>query len=123
SQMRLDNAPGEWSPGAFGQNDKRTFPRHARGELVPSDARTVSSGAENDFELKIENLKIVSQFKETGDASDDLPNTVGLKVEFTNISDADVWIYSPALTRSEQAQNRVPSLRALPEYYRYIPRT
>lgn len=123
SQMRLDNAPGEWSPAEFGQNDKRTFPKHARGELVPSDPRTADSGAENDFELKIENLKIVSQFKEAGDASNNLPNTVGLKVEFTNTSDADVWIYSPTLTRSAQAQNRVPALRALPDYYRYIPRT
>ncbi len=31
-QMRLDNAPGEWSPTDFGQNDKRTFPKHARGD-------------------------------------------------------------------------------------------
>jgi len=123
SQMRLDNATGTWSPADFGQNDKRTFPRHARGELTPADARTADSGTQNDFELKIENLKIVSEFKETGDASDDLPNTIGLKVEFTNTSDADVWIYSPTLTRSAQAQNRVPALRALPDYYRYIPRT
>lgn len=122
-QMRLDNAPGEWSPGTFGQSDKRTFPKHGRGELVPSAPADASSGTANDFELKIENDVIVDQFKEDPNHSDDLPNTIGLKIEFTNTSDHDVWVYSPCLSKSTLAQNHLPDLRALPDYYRSIPRT
>lgn len=122
-QMRLDNAPGEWSPADFGQNDKRTFPKHARGELVPSAPATATSGTANEFELKIENNVIVSQFKEDANSSDALPNTIGIKVEFTNTSDSDIWIYAPTLSKSTFAQNHLSNLRALPEYYRSIPRT
>jgi len=122
-QMRLDNATGEWSPADFGQADKRTFPKHARGELVPSAPASAVSGAINDFELKIENDVIADQFKEDANHSDDLPNTIGIQVEFTNTSDSDVWIYAPCLSKSTLAQNHLPNLRALPDYYRSIPRT
>jgi len=122
-QMRLDNAAGEWTPANFGMADKRTFPKHARGELVPSAPASAASGAENDFELKIHNDVIADQFKEDPNHSDDLPNTIGLKIEFTNTSDQDIWIYAPCLSQSTLAQNHLPDLRALPDYYRSIPRT
>lgn len=122
-QMRLDNAPGEWSPAKFEQTDKRTFPKHGRGELVPAAPASATSGAANDFELKIENDVIADRFKEDANHSDDLPNTIGLKIEFTNTSDQDIWIYAPCLSKSTSAQNHLPELRALPDYYRYIPRT
>ena len=122
-QMRLDNAPGEWSPADFGQADKRTFPKHARGQLVPSAPASAISGAANDFELKIENDVIVDKFKEDPNHSDDLPNTIGIQVQFTNTSDQDIWIYAPCLSKSTLAQNHLTDLRTLPDYYRYIPRT
>jgi len=122
-QMRLDNASGQWSPADFGQSDKRTFPKHARGELVAAAPANATSGEANDFELKIENNVIATQFKEDAEHSDDLPNTIGLKIEFTNTSDQDIWIYAPCLSKSTLAQNHLPALRALPDYYRYIPRT
>src|SRR5690606_29911055 len=111
------NASGEWSPADFGQTDKRTFPKHARGELVPSAPASAVSSAENDFEVKIENSVIAAQFTEDPAHSNDQPNTIGLKVEFTNTSDEDVWIYAPCLSKSTLAQNHLPTLRDLPDYY------
>ena len=32
--MKLDSEDGTWSPVDFGSTDKRTFPKHSRGELV-----------------------------------------------------------------------------------------
>jgi hypothetical protein len=121
-QMRADSESGEWSPKDFGQNDARTFPKMARGELIPAAPQSVVSGTENDFEIKIENIKIVSNGKENPKDGAAI-NTVGLQIEFTNTSDADVWIYSPCLTRSTPALNRLPASRELPAYYRYLPRT
>jgi hypothetical protein len=123
SQMRTDSEGGEWSPKDFGQSDVRAFPKMARGELIPSATQNAVSSAENDFEIKIENIKIVSSAKENPNDGSNATNTVGLKIEFTNTSDADVWVYSPCLTRSTPAVNRVPAARALPDYYRYLPRT
>jgi hypothetical protein len=123
SQMRTDSEAGEWSPKDFGQADARTFPKMARGELIPSVPQSAVSGTENDFEIKIENIKIVSNGKDNPKDGSDAINTVGLQIEFTNTSDADIWIYSPCLSRSTPALNRLPAARALPDYYRYLPRT
>ena len=122
-QMRTDSESGEWSPKDFGQTDVRTFPKMARGELVPSAMQNAVSGNENDFEIQIENIVITSRAKENPKDGSDATNTIGLKIEFTNTSDADVWIYSPCLSRSTPATNRLPAARALPDYYRYLPRT
>jgi hypothetical protein len=122
--MRLDSASGEWSPAQYGQRDTRTFPRHARGELVKGTTSTAASGAENDFEVRIENTEITGAFTESPDRSTDQPNTIGLLVEFVNRSrDQDVWIYAPCLCRGPAALSRLPEGRALPALYRGIPRT
>jgi hypothetical protein len=122
--MRLDSAAGEWSPADYGQADKRRFPRHSRGELVRGPSYSARSGPAGDFEVRVENAEIVGAFTEDPDHSTDQPNTIGLEVEFVNRSkSADVWIYSPCLSRSPTALNRLPPSRALPVLYRGIPRT
>ena len=122
--MRLDSASGEWSPAEFKLADKRVFPKHSRGELVRGPSYVAKSGAENDFEVKIENAEVVGAFTESPDKSTDQPNTIGLVIEFVNLSaDKDVWIYSPCLCKGAVALNRLPEARALPTYYRSIPRT
>lgn len=123
AQMQLDNATGSWSPKDIGQADARTFPKHARGELVRVEVAGGTSGAGNEFELKIEKALISGAFKEEPKQSDDLANTIGVQVEFTNTSDQEVWIYAPCLTKGDAARNRLPALRSLPDHYRYIPKT
>lgn len=121
--MRLDSASGEWSPASFGQDDKRTFPKHSRGELIRGTSYVATSGAANDFELVIENKEIVGAFTESPDKPSDQPNTIGLEVEFINVGQNDVWIYSPCLYKGTTALNHLPVLRSLPTYYRGLPRT
>ena len=122
--MRLDSATGDWSPADFGQADKRRFPRHSRGELVRGPSYTARSAAASDFEMKIENAEITGGFTEDADHSTDQLNTIGVQVEFINRSpNADVWIYSPCLSRSATALNQLPATRPLPTLYRGIPRT
>lgn len=122
-QMQLDDAAGEWTPAKFGQKDSRTFPRHARGELVRVEIGDSVSGQAPDFELKIENARITGAIIDDPAAAGARANTLGIQVEFSNASDADVWIYSPCLTRGPVAKNRLPDQRALPDHYRHVPRT
>lgn len=122
--MRVDSASGEWSPEDYGQIDKRKFPKHARGELIRDPTYSMKSGQAGDFEVKIENTEIIGAFTESREKSTDQPNTIGVMVEFVNISqDQDVWIYSPCLTRGAKALNRLPVARSLPTAYRHIPKT
>ncbi len=122
-QMQLDDAPGEWAPREFGQKDARSFPRHARGELVRVELGGSGSGDGTDFELKIENARITGALIDDPAQPSERANTLGIQVEFTNTSETDVWIYSPCLTRGPVAQNRRPDQRPLPDYYRHLPRT
>jgi hypothetical protein len=109
--MQLDDAPGEWSPVKFGQKDARTFPRHARGELVRVPVSSRDSEAASDFELKLAGVPLTGGL------------TLGVQVEFTNVSDDDAWIYAPCLSEGAEAQSRLPAQRALPDYYAHLPRT
>ncbi|NUP98474.1 MAG: hypothetical protein HUU35_01330 [Armatimonadetes bacterium] len=121
--LRLDSATGTWSPGEFGLEDKRTFPRHSRGELVASVGGQANSGTGVDFETKVEGVTIVGAFTEGPDAATDQPNTIALMIELANASDQVVSVYSPCLVRGGSALNRLPAARSLPEYYRGLPRT
>ncbi len=121
--MRLDSENGEWSPKDFGLADARTFPKHSRGELTAAPSFTQASGAEHDFELKVENAVIPFGFTESGTKSTAQPNVIGIIVEFTNTSKEDVWLYSPCLTRGPKALNHLPEGRTKPAFYRSLPRT
>ena len=116
---RIDSQSGNWTP----KSDGRTFPKHARGELIRDPTYAARSGAKNDFDVALENREIVGAFTESPDASTDQPNTIGLEVEFVNRSTSDVWIYGPCLCRGAQAQSRLSAARPVPTYYRGIPRT
>jgi len=121
--MRLDSEEGTWSPKDYELTDARTFPKHSRGELIAEPSFTNDSGEAPDFELTVEKAIIPFGFTESGTTSTRQPNVIGLTVEFTNTGKEDVWIYAPCLARGDKALNRLPESRAMPEYYRGIPRT
>jgi len=124
--LKLDSEDGEWTPAELGMSDKRTFPRHARGELIVAETYETGATQTGAVELKIENAEIIGRF-EPGDKnksrSEDV-NTIALRVEFTNTSPQEtVWVCLPTLCRSETARARLPSAREMVPYYRHIPRT
>ncbi|MBI3944863.1 MAG: SGNH/GDSL hydrolase family protein [Armatimonadetes bacterium] len=126
--VQVDGAPGEWRPADFGQQDQRTFAKVARGELTPALGASALSADAEDFELIVENVEVAGALVQTpgsGDGPPEVlgPGTIGVAVEFTNVSESDVWIYSPCLSRSPKALNRLPEGRPLPALYRHLPRT
>ncbi|NOZ21322.1 MAG: hypothetical protein GXP25_09565 [Planctomycetes bacterium] len=122
--MKLDSEDGTWSPADFGFADKRTFPKHARGELVVAKSYDAASDKVGPVELKIENAEIIGRFTEGNESHSDDINTIGLRVEFQNTGEAgNVWVYSPCLCKGPKARARLPEAREMVPYYRYIPRT
>ena len=121
--LKLDSADGTWSPGDFKLADTRTFPRHSRGELVVAksyEARAEGVGA---VALKIEGAEITGKFTIGPDSHSVDINTIALRVEFENTSNADVTLHSPCLVRGDAALSGVRPAREMVPYYRYIPRT
>ncbi len=122
--LRVDSAAGTWSPADVGLEDTRRYPRYARGELVRDFTRAARSGPPGDFQLALDDVELVGAFTESRETSTDQPNTIGVMVEFVNVSpDQDVWIYAPCLSRGPSAPGRRPPARPLPSLYRHIPRT
>ncbi|MDX9978648.1 MAG: SGNH/GDSL hydrolase family protein [Lentisphaeria bacterium] len=123
--MKLDSEDGEWTPADFGMADKRTFPRHGRGELVAIGARETKADETGAVSLAIANLAIPGNFHpdaaNTSHSAD--CNTIGLRVEFANTSDQPVWLWWPSLTATAEPVPRTEPIRALPDAYRHIPRT
>jgi len=131
AMMQVDGAAGEWSPADFGQDDRRTFARCARGELTPVPAGSATSGDGEDFELKLENVEIAGQLppwprpeeRDPSPREAPRPTTIGLRVELANVSENDVWIYAPCLSKGPKAIGRAAEARPMPTSYRHIPRT
>ncbi len=122
--LKLDSEDGTWSPADYGMSDKRTFPRHARGELVVVKTYEASAEQAGAVELKIEGAEIVGHFTADGKSHSDDVNTVGLRVEFENTATAaDAWVYWPCLCRGPRALARLPQGRPMIPYYRHLPRT
>ena len=122
--LKVDSEDGEWCPADFGMGDKRTFPRHARGELVVAQAYEGESGDTGTVEIRIEDAEVIGRFTPGTDSHSDDINTIGLQVEFENVSaTAPVWFYWPSLVRGEQAVPRSAPGRPMVPFYRYIPRT
>lgn len=121
--MKLDSEEGSWSPKDFGFSDARVFPKHSRGELTADPSFVNDSGDGPDFELKVEKAVIPFGFTESGSKSTKQPNVIGITVEFINTSSEDVWIHSPCLARGDKSASRLPESRAMPDYYRSLPRT
>jgi hypothetical protein len=135
--LKIDSQTGKWKPSDFGMADQREFPKHSRGELVKAKSYTVTSGADNDFALKLEQCQVVGTPPiHKNESSDEQINSIALMVEFENLSkDADVLIYAPALVKGavsvgattspagREAAWPLPELRPVPTMYRQIPRT
>ncbi|MCP4639315.1 MAG: hypothetical protein GY851_02725, partial [bacterium] len=122
--MKLDSEGGTWKPTEFGMSDKRTFPRQSRGELVVAHDYAASSDSVGAVELRIENATIVGQYRDGNASHSDDVNTIGLRVEFENMSESeDVWVWSPSLCRGEKARFATAPERQAYAYYRHIPRT
>lgn len=121
--MKLDCEEGTWTPGDFGCADKRTFQKQSRGECVVAKSYETTSDKTGAIELKINAAEIIGKITEE-DASDENINTIGICVEFENMSkDSPVWLYSPCLAKSDTALTHLPSARPMVAYYRNIPRT
>ncbi|MBN2309960.1 MAG: hypothetical protein JXR94_13380, partial [Candidatus Hydrogenedentes bacterium] len=122
--MKIDSEDGTWHPADFGMADERTFPRHARGELVVAKAYEASSDRAGRVELTIENAEVVGRFRPGNASHSDDVNTIGLRIEFENTSGTDpVWVWAPCLCRGPNALPRLPEVREMVPYYRFIPRT
>jgi hypothetical protein len=121
--LKLDSEDGTWSPAEFKMEDSRTFPRHARGELVAAksyEARAEGVGA---VTLKIEGAEIVGKVTAGTESRSADVNTIALRVEFENTSKADVAVHSPCLSRGDAAAAGLAPAREMTPYYRHIPRT
>ncbi|MHC4872247.1 MAG: hypothetical protein ACYTFY_10415 [Planctomycetota bacterium] len=122
--LKLDSEDGTWKPGDFGLSDKRTFPKQSRGELIPFKKYEKKSAKAGRFELKIKAAEIIGNFHEDREKSyTEDRNTIALQVEFENISDREVWVAAPILSRGENAGTEIQSARTAVPYYRHIPRT
>jgi len=127
--LKVDSQTGTWKPSDYGMSDTREFPKHSRGELVRAKSYSATSGAANEFTLKLEKCEVVGtppiHKNESGDAQ---INSIALMVEFENVSkDADAFIYAPTLAKGATAVvpagTMLPDMRAVPTLYRGIPRT
>ncbi len=126
--LKLDSAEGEWQPRDFGLADQRTFPRQSRGELVTAALYETAVSVTGHVVLRIEDAVIPGNFQpDARQGSSVAVNTVGIQVEFANISTGDtVWVYAPALVRGAAApapRQVWPGARAMRPIYRHIPRT
>jgi hypothetical protein len=122
--VKLDSEDGTWSPADFGCDDKRTFPRHARGELIVAKSYEIAADQVGSVELKIEGVEIIGRFAGGDESHSDDINTIGLRVEFENAAEeGDAWVYSPCLCVGPAALTRLPPGRQMAPYYRHIPRT
>lgn len=123
--LKLDSEDGDWIPADFGMADTRSFPRHGRGELVAVATHEAKAGATGAVELTLAKLPIPGSFhRDEANASYSADtNTIGLRVEFVNVSDQPVWVWWPSLTATTEPVSRAEPSRALPDAYRHIPRT
>ncbi|MBT3376822.1 MAG: hypothetical protein HN742_09775 [Lentisphaerae bacterium] len=124
--LKLDSEDGTWTPSDFGCGDKRTFPRHSRGELVVAERYSSSSDQTGAVELRIDGAEIVGKVQDLNkneSRSTDI-NTIALRVELANVSEkADAWVWWPCLSRSPQALPQLPAARTMQPIYRHLPRT
>jgi hypothetical protein len=122
--MKLDSEDGTWSPADLGMGDKRTFPKHSRGELVVAKSYEATADQVGPVELRIEDAEIIGHFTPGEQSHSADVNTSGLRVEFENTGQqGDVWVYSPCLCAGPKALARLPEGRQMAPYYRYLPRT
>ena len=123
--MKFDSEDGTWSPSDFGMADKRSFPKHSRGELVVADAVEVRSPGDGIAAQAcvLEGFQVRSTFNDKNESDSSAIFAAGLEVEFANESGSAAWVFAPSLIKSQTAEDAVGELRETPEIYRHIPRT
>ncbi|MDD2476322.1 MAG: hypothetical protein PHI32_10460 [Dysgonamonadaceae bacterium] len=87
--MKTDSEDGEWSPKDFGMRDSRSFPKHARGELVVAKEYNTSLKDPGIVNLIIEDAVIIGKTGVGNKSSSNDINTIGIQVEFENLSLTD----------------------------------
>jgi hypothetical protein len=121
--MKLDSEDGTWKPSDFGMRDKRSFPKHSRGELVVAKSYSKTSDKSGLVQLTIDGAEIIGHFSNDKNKSHSADvNTIGIRVEFTNTAKTPVWVYSPCLSQGVKAVASLPPIREMIPYYRHIPR-
>lgn len=123
--LKIDSEDGTWSPKDFKMWDSRSFPKHARGELVLARRHEAKSGADNTFSLALKDMLLEGKFKAGADSHSADMNTVAVRVVLQNISkEAEVLFWAPALTRAGQGgAGLLPSLRPMEPVYCHLPKT
>jgi len=121
--MKLDSEDGDWKPSDFGMHDKRSFPKHSRGELVVAKSYSTTADKQGLVRLTIDGAEVVGHFSNDKNKSHSADvNTIGVRVEFTNTAKTPVWVYSPCLSQGVKAVASLPPIRKMIPYYRHIPR-
>ncbi len=123
--LKFDSEDGTWSPADFGLADKRTFPKHSRGELVVAEVAEarIAGEAPGTQAGVVEGLRVKGTFSDRNESDSGAVFAAGVEVEFTNESGSAAWVFAPSLVKSQTAADAVGELRETPEFYRYIPRT
>ncbi|MFA6930941.1 MAG: hypothetical protein WCT05_11490, partial [Lentisphaeria bacterium] len=126
--LKFDSETGTWSPKDFGLADQRSFPKHARGELVSAEAKEIciqeaKENAPRTQAAVLESIRIKGMFSDKNVSDSEAVFVAGLEVEFANVSDSEAWVFAPSLIKSEKASDAIGELRETPDFYRYIPRT
>lgn len=122
--MKIDSEDGDWSPAGFGMRDKRTFPKHSRGELVIAKEYKTTTNHKGTVELVIRNAEITGRTSVGNKSGSKDINTIWIQVEIENTDAAEIaWIYSPELTTEKPFPHYLPESRKMEANYRYIPRT
>jgi hypothetical protein len=122
--LKLDSEDGDWSPRTFGMEDDRTFPKHARGELVVAKEYAAASAKKGSIELDIKNAVIIGKTSAGNKSNSNDINTIGIQIEFENSDTAEtVWIFSPRLNTTGEGSHFIPETRKMESIYRNIPRT
>ncbi|MBQ7651659.1 MAG: hypothetical protein IJS15_11915 [Victivallales bacterium] len=125
--LKIDSEDGTWTPSECGMSDGRTFPKHARGELVVArrhEAKAEKAGA---FTLKLSDIKVEGHYTTGEESRSSDMNTVAVRVTLSNLSESgEALFWSPALVRGvlpEKADGIIPSSRPMEPIFANIPKT
>ena len=123
--LKIDSEDGTWTPGAFGYSDKRTFPKHARGELIVAKSYRGEADTTGAFRITIPRLLVEGHFTEGEESHSDDMNTVAIRVTFANVSEkGEVMFWAPALVKGDLPTGEViPSVRPMEPIFRHLPKT
>ena len=125
--LKIDSEDGKWTPSELGMSDKRTFPKHARGELVVARRYEAKGDKKGAFTLRLSDLKVEGHYTMGEESHTTDMNTVAVRLTLKNLSDSgEVIFWAPALVRGalpENADGIIPSSRQMEPIFANIPKT